>query len=452
MTSQERKNNSSAPQNALRLFCVLFCVSFAVLPIAGATDYSSSNYIVRDPIFGTFGGNSTSTNFDHILSGGQTADGRATSTSFIMRGGFLYFDGFTPVSQNWRWYDDEDNETPTSALANENTAPSSVLDQNEIKLRITIQELAGVSGALRKYKLQYGTSSDFSTGATDIIATSSCVSSSIWCYGDGSADSDNDIIQSKILSDADSCSGGSGDGCGMHNETPTSTTEFSHPMDGATEYEFTIKSSGAEYNQTYFFRPYEINATSAVALGDQESYPSLSTAGVTLTLTVSGLPIGTSTEGITTDATSTATTVPFGTLSVGSETEAAQRISVSTSANEGYQLYAFQRQGLIRSGGSAITPVTGTNASPSAWGTGCDASAKGCYGYHAGDDALSDSSARFSANDTYAQFDGTAREAAFSSIPVSSETTDIIYKIEVTNLQESGDYESSVVYIVVPTF
>lgn len=424
----------------------------SIFHYARAFDATSTSFILRDPVFSIFGGNSTSTNFDVRSAGGQTADGPASSTNFKMRGGFLYFDEFTPISQNWRWYDDEDNETPTSALAAENTAPSDVRNQNEIKLRVTIKELAGVAGVNRKYKLQYSTSSDFSTGAVDLVATSTCGTNSEWCYGDGSADSDNGTIQEKVLSDADSCSGGSGNGCGTHNESPTGTTVFSHPMDAATEYEFTVKPSGADYNQTYFFRPYDINATSAVARGDGEIYPSVSVEGVSLTFTISGLSNGTSTEGVTTDATSTATTVPFGALSVDTQTEVAQRVSVSTSANEGYQLYAFQRQGLIRSGSIAIDPITGTNASPSAWSTGCEVSASGCYGYHAGDDALSGGSTRFSANDTYAQFDGTAREVAFSSVPVTSEVTDIVYKVRVTNQQEAGDYESSIVYIVVPTF
>lgn len=114
----------------------------------------------------------------------------------------------------------------------------------------------------------------------------------------------------------------------------------------------------------------------------------------------------------------------------------------------------FERQGFLHSayGGVEINRVTGTNASPSAWTTGCVSVAFGCYGYHAGDDSLDGGSTRFAATDTYAQATSTLGEVAFSSGPVTSESTDIVFKAQVTNQQESGNYTSTIVYIIVPTF
>mgnify|MGYP001585399747 CR=1 FL=1 len=143
-----------------------------------ATDYTSTNFVLRDPVLGIFGGLATSTSFEETRTGGEIATGISTSTSFELRGGFQYFNGFTGQTQNWRWYDDEDAIVPTSSLAAENTAPSNVYNENELKLRIAVKELAGIAGENVKFRLQFSSSSDFSTGAADVIATSSCGSTS----------------------------------------------------------------------------------------------------------------------------------------------------------------------------------------------------------------------------------------------------------------------------------
>jgi len=172
--------------------------------------------------------------------------------------------------------------------------------------------------------------------------------------------------------------------------------------------------------------------------------------GGTLTFTVSGLAGGTASEGITTDVATTPTSVAFGNLSFDAETEAAQRLSVTTNATEGYQVFLFQTQGLLRNGPSEILPVTATNASPAVWAI--PGGAGGAYGYHAGDDTLAAGSVRFAPNNTYAKFETAPKEIAYSSGPVSAEATDVVFKTQVTNQQESGAYESNVIYIAVPTF
>ena len=434
----------------LTSFILLF-LGVVIVPHVFAEDFTSANFISRDPIMSDFGGGATSANFEAINSGGQTITGESLSTNFLLRSGFLYFDSFAPRSQNWRWYDDETNETPTSALSAENVAPSNVAEGNLIKLRIALKETASIGGKDIKYKLQFSTYSDFSQGVNTAVAIASCNGSSLWCYADGSG-ADNGIITTKVLTDSDACVSSVGNGCGTHNESSTVASTFTHKKDATTEFEFTIKSSGAASNTTYFFRAFNVTASTSVPLNTGETYPSLSTEGAQLSVSIGGLSSGTATEGITTDVTSSATAIPFGTLSFGSEVEAAQRFTISTNAAAGYQIFAFQTQGLIRSGPSEILPVTGTNESPTSWATGCLSSASGCYGYHVGDDSLASGSTRFVANNTYAKLETTAKEVAYSSVPVSNETTDIVYKLQITNQQEAGSYDSSLVYIIVPTF
>lgn len=56
-----------------------------------ASDLTSTNFIIRDPIVGTGGSYGTSTNFKLFSSGNPSFSGTGSSTNFIGRYGFLYF-------------------------------------------------------------------------------------------------------------------------------------------------------------------------------------------------------------------------------------------------------------------------------------------------------------------------------------------------------------------------
>jgi hypothetical protein len=437
-----------------RITTVLFlATSLIAAPFVVAEDLSSANFIVRDAVSNDFGGSASSTNFSTVQSGGELTDEEASSTSFTLNSGTLLFETFTPLSQNWRWYDDSENETPSSALAAENTAPINIENQNVIKLRITVAETGGISAEGVKFRLQFATSSTFDDGGTNVAENLNCTGGSQWCYADG-VDVDGGGIASSTLSDADLCLASVGDGCGTHNESGTTTSSFTHQANAATEYEFTIRQSGGLTNTVYFFRLYHTIGSSTVALNVGESRPSLVTGGADLSFSIDGVNSSTATEGITTDITTTAVAIPFGTLALDAEIEAAQRLTVTTNASQGYKVFAYQRQGFLGDTGSQILPITGTNATPSPWGTGCSASAAGCYGYHSGDDVLDTTplSDRFAADNTYAQFDGAPYEVAFSAGPVTDEETDIVYKVQARDLQAADSYSTNVVYIVVPVF
>jgi hypothetical protein len=70
------------------VFIILICAS---IPVARATDYSSTDFIVRDPVISTSGGYASSSSFQTYVSEGQTIIGENSSLSFIQRAGFLYF-------------------------------------------------------------------------------------------------------------------------------------------------------------------------------------------------------------------------------------------------------------------------------------------------------------------------------------------------------------------------
>ena len=346
---------------------------------------------------------------------------------------------FEPRTQNWQWFDDENNETPTNALASENTAPSGTNNGEIFKLRFTIAETAGGGTNDIRYKIQYSTQSDFSSGVNDLDAIGSCASA--WCYGDG-IDTDDEPISTLVLSDSDTA--------GVHNETSGAST-FDHPASAAVEMEFTIKQNSASTDTAYFFRAFDTKNNEAIPLNTGETYPSITTGGTTLSFSISGVSANTTTEGIVTTISTNSTAVPFGDLSFSADQRAAHQLDVTTNAGSGYSVYLYQRQSLLNHAGKTFNPHDGTNSFPLGWSSGCS-TVTGCYGYHAGDDSLSGGSTRFSPNDTYARFSTSSEEVAFSSGPVTNELTDMVYRIEARNQQESGDYETQLVYIIVPVF
>ncbi len=66
----------------------IFAISFG---IALAADFTSSSFIVRDPVILSGSGYSSSASFQYFGSLGQTAIGASASGGFIERSGFLYF-------------------------------------------------------------------------------------------------------------------------------------------------------------------------------------------------------------------------------------------------------------------------------------------------------------------------------------------------------------------------
>lgn len=357
--------------------------------------------------------------------------------------------GFTPTTKNWRWYSDINNETPTSSLAAEVVAPIDIANTNTLNLRVSVAEKRNVEGSNVKFKLQFSEDVTFAT-ATDVVATSSCAGRSLWCYTEG-AGIDNSVITTRLLTDGETCVAGVGNGCGTHNTSAASSTGHIHQASTTQEYSFTIKHVVARVNAVYYFRLYDVTNDLPVTTAIGASYPSLVTEGANLVLGVSGLPSGTTTAGVTTDTSTTPSSIGFGALTFNDEYIAAHRITVETNATEGYQLFKFARQQLLNSHGIDIPSIAGTNATPTSWILGCIATSTGCTGYHSTDATLKNSSTRFAAVDTYAGIETVPEEIMYSSIP-TTDTHDIVYRIRVNELQEAGDYETDVIYLAVPSF
>lgn len=74
-----------------KIFGVIILGSLVFVPIVYASDMTSTNFIIRDPLVGTGGSYGTSTNFAAFGSGDMTNIGRGTSASFEGRYGFLWY-------------------------------------------------------------------------------------------------------------------------------------------------------------------------------------------------------------------------------------------------------------------------------------------------------------------------------------------------------------------------
>jgi hypothetical protein len=180
------------------------------------------------------------------------------------------------------------------------------------------------------------------------------------------------------------------------------------------------------------------------------------------TFAVSGTAAGTSMNGDTSSGDTTTTTIPFGTLSDGNATTAAQLLTVNTNAANGYSVSVQIDGPLESSTGATIdgfangattddpdtwTPPSGTLGSPNTYGH---------WGVTS-DDSSTSRTIEF-ASQEYIGVTTTPRVVMSNTGPAAGEgvgvgTTTVGYKIEISALQEAGDdYSTTLTYIATPTF
>lgn len=181
---------------------------------------------------------------------------------------------------------------------------------------------------------------------------------------------------------------------------------------------------------------------------------------------VSGVAAATALDGDTTDVTTSTTTIPFGTLSPGTDVTAAQRLSVVTNAQGGFAVTVFTNQQLTATNGSDIDSFAdgGDQATPLAWasptGTIGTEDEYGHWGIRSSDET--DLTLDFSTNDTYVALPLAASPLeVFTSLGVTDGTnspldegfTDVMFKAEIMSFQEAADdYTATLTYVATPTF
>lgn len=179
------------------------------------------------------------------------------------------------------------------------------------------------------------------------------------------------------------------------------------------------------------------------------------------TFTVLGLATSTEVNGTTTNRSSTATAIPFGTLTNGTITTLAQDLTVSTNAANGFAVTVEQDSNLLSSTGADIDGFANgayTNT-PASWSAPTNSISNentwGHWGLTSEDADLN--SDEFGSN-LWVSASTTPRRIfshASSSDGVTPNigSTTIGYQAQITSLQEAGDdYTTTLTYIATPTF
>jgi len=200
------------------------------------------------------------------------------------------------------------------------------------------------------------------------------------------------------------------------------------------------------------------------------------TVDETLSVAIAAVSSGTSACGITTDVTTTATSVPWGTVtSFGAFQEAAQTVTVSTNADAGYVVKAEENDQMGKDGKSCTSPTSDTadatdnciqdttcGASACSESTSQDWTSTSYYGLGyslanvSGSDAsflYNESSRTFSTKQFADQEAGNTKQTFMTSTgPVASSQTYLCYRLNVSATQPAGYYYNKVQLTATATF
>ena len=206
------------------------------------------------------------------------------------------------------------------------------------------------------------------------------------------------------------------------------------------------------------------SATTMVAILSQVTVTA--SVDTTLTFTVAGVASGQQVNNEQVSTTSSATAIGFGTLASGTPVIAAQDLTVSTNAQNGFIVTVHEDQNLLSANGADIDLFSDGSQvfTPVAWATPTAAlGVENTYG-HIG---LTSNDTDLNANEFFSgsvikwtgAFGPTTTRAIFSHTGPSDGVTQNIgkarigYKILVSSLQEAAtDYTNHLIYICTPTF
>ncbi len=243
------------------------------------------------------------------------------------------------------------------------------------------------------------------------------------------------------------------DAGGMDN-TSTSTmtvTGITNPVIGS--YTITVESRDSAHT------PIETTQTKVYIINDVTMTANVAAS---LTFAIHGTTTGAVINGDTTGASSSADSIPFGTVtSTGGdggsgEYRMGQHLEVSTNATAGFSVTVQQDGNMLNGGGADIDSFP--FFTPTDWADPAGTlDVENTYGHLgvASDD--SDLTASF-ADGFYQGLNGTTPLEVMSHDGPSDGSTDdkglarVMYNLQVTDLQEAGDYQNVLTYVCTPTF
>jgi hypothetical protein len=196
--------------------------------------------------------------------------------------------------------------------------------------------------------------------------------------------------------------------------------------------------------------------------------PVVVTAAVdtSFTFTVAGLGGGVDVNGLVTTGTSTATSIPFGSLLANTASSAAQQLSVSTNSSYGFAVTVTTDQQLTSSSGAdidgfnngsfATTPIswvppTQSISNENTWGHWGITSNDATFGLSDPFDVGGAGERFVSASTTPVQI--FRHDGPSDGITPNVGRANVAYQVEVSALQEAGtDYTATLTYVATPVF
>jgi hypothetical protein len=169
----------------------------------------------------------------------------------------------------------------------------------------------------------------------------------------------------------------------------------------------------------------------------------------TLSFTVSGMNSSLSCDGTTTTGTSTATTIPFGSVTPATNRVVCQDLLAATNATNGFSLY-MRYTGQPQSGSDLISDHTGTNAVPTAF----SAAGTESYGYSTDDATLGAGTANRFTNPSqnWAAATTSNAEIGYEANPVSATHYHIGHQVGISLTTAAGIYQTTIIYTCVPVY
>lgn len=179
---------------------------------------------------------------------------------------------YRPMQENFRWYDDQTSEAPSTAFAAENSNATSVHKENAIRLRVTLRDDGHHPGTDIRMKLQYSTDNSqfFDVAPSDETYAP-------WRYFDGGGTDDSNVA-TQVLTDSDAK--------GPHVEELERVSTYDQGANTWAEFDFSIENYNAPANGTYYFRAVWSESGEPVVKSSGKTSPAATTAtSYTLSLT-----------------------------------------------------------------------------------------------------------------------------------------------------------------------
>ncbi len=214
-----------------------------------------------------------------------------------------------------------------------------------------------------------------------------------------------------------------------------------------------VKSAAQGTADTYLIQVDETDNSSNVIDTTQirdaviESVTVTATVVPSLNFTINAVAQSTSVAGTTTDAASTATSVPFGNLTVNTNRTVAQYLHIDTNSNSGYVITAQSDGSLRKTNGTVITDFGLTPAENNAnngFGYSLQDKTNNPVSFHYNDSARTFNSAGFSSSSPVTVMSNGA--------PATGDEGWVIYRVRTAAAQAQGVYQNVITYIATATY